>query len=274
MSDHSAQRRAMESEGSEGKAQTLPNPAVRSRRRFGRRALMLGAATTGAGVAATLAGGASAQAEPAGSAAVLLGKNNSAKSTTQVITRGGDGLKGQTYARDHSGVTGFDTSSASGGHGVYGRSVHGFGILGISEHGTGIVGQNSTAGQSGVAGIDMTAGSGGRGLFGQSSKGDAVFCTSESGTALHCTSPKGTALLVDGKAKFSNSGVTNVPAHHRTVKVTNGSVTPESIVLATIQKPQSGVYIEAAEPAAGSFTITLSAGPSSPLPIGWMILVH
>ncbi len=259
---------------SEGQAQISTSPAMRSRRRFGRRALMFGAATTGAGVAAALAGGATAQAEPAGSSAVLLGKDNSTRSTTQVITRGGDGLKGQTYARDHSGVVGFDTSTASGGHGVYGRSVHGFGILGISEHGTGIVGQNSTAGQSGVAGIDLTSGSGGRGLFGQSSKGDAIFCTSENGNALHCTSPKGTALVVEGKAKFSNSGVTNVPAHQKTVKITNGSVTPESIVLATIQKPQGGVYIEAAEPGAGSFTITLSASPSSPLPIGWMILVH
>jgi hypothetical protein len=267
MSDQTEQARAIES----GELAATP---ARSRRRFGRRALMLGAAATGAGVAASLAGGAGAEAAPDGSGAVQLGKNNSTHSTTQVITRGGSGLKGQTYASGQSGVVGFDTSTASGGHGVYGHSIHGFGILGISEHSSGIVGQNTTAGQSGVAGIDMTPGSGGHGVFGQSSKGDAVYCTSENGNALHCSSSKGNALFVEGKAKFSNSGVTDVPAHKKTLTISNGTVTPGSIVLATIQKPQSGVYIEAAEPGSGSFTITLSAAPSGPLPIGWMILVH
>jgi hypothetical protein len=235
---------------------------------------MLGAAATGAGVAASIAGGAGAEAAPEGSGAVQLGKNNSTNATTQVITHGGDGLKGQTYASSHSGVVGYDTSTSAGGHGVYGRSIHGFGILGISEKSSGIVGQNTSVGQSGVAGIDMTPTAGGHGVFGQSSKGDAIFCTSENGNALHCTSPKGTALLVEGKAKFSNSGVTNVPSHQTTVTISNSSVTPTSIVLATIQKPQSGVYIEAAQPGSGSFTITLNKAPSGPLPIGWMILVH
>jgi hypothetical protein len=270
MSDQSDQARAIESD----EQGATPASPARGRRRFGRRALMLGAAATGAGVAASIAGGAAAEAAPDASGAVLLGKDNSAKATTQVITRGGDGVKGQTFASGHSGVVGFDTSTASTGHGVYGHSIHGIGILGISEHSSGIVGQNTTVGKSGVAGIDMTPGAGGHGLFGQSSKGDAIFGTSENGAAVHCTSPKGMALNVEGRAKFSNSGVTSVPAHQKTVTISNASVTPTSIVLATIQKPQSGVYIEAAEPGSGSFTVTLSASPSSSLPIGWMILVH
>jgi hypothetical protein len=245
--------------------------AGRGRRRFGRRALMLGAAATGAGVAASLAGG-TAEAAPDSSGAVLLGKDNSTRSTTQVITRGGSGLKGQTYASGQSGVVGFDTSTEKGGHGVYGRSIHGFGILGISEHSTGIVGQNTTPGQSGVAGIDLAPGKGGSGLFGQSHGGDAILATSENGNALHCTSQHGTALLVEGKAKFSYSGVTSVPRGHKTVTVTHGGVTSSSIVIATIQKPQSGISIEGAEPGAGSFTITLTGSPSASVPVGWIIL--
>jgi hypothetical protein len=149
-----------------------------------RRALMLGAAAAGAGVAASLAGGGLAEAAPDAGGAVQLGKSNSAKATTQVITKAGDGLKGQTSATNHSGIVGSDTSSGTGGHGVYGNSVHGDGVLGVSAHKTGVVGQGSTAGQSGVAGIDASTKTGGHGVFGQSQHGDAVFATSLNGVAL------------------------------------------------------------------------------------------
>lgn len=92
---------------------------------------MLGAAATGAGVVASVAEAASGK-QPA----VLLGKANSAHVTTQVITRAGDGIKGQTFATGHSGVVGFDTSTTSSGHGLYGHSIHGLGVLGISQHST------------------------------------------------------------------------------------------------------------------------------------------
>jgi hypothetical protein len=38
------------------------------------------------------------------------------------------------------------------------------------------------------------------------------------------------------------------------------------------QRPQTGVYIEGAQPANGSFTITLSKNASSPLPVAWFVL--
>jgi hypothetical protein len=233
---------------------------------------MFGAAATGAGVAASLAGGSAADAAPDASKSVLLGASNSAKATTQVITRGGNGLKGQTFASGQSGVVGFDTSTATGGHGVYGNSEHGDGVLGISAHGDGVVGQTSTAGKSGVAGIDISKKSGAHGLFGQSPHGDAVYGTSESGVGVHCTSEKGTALLVEGKTKFSNSGVSFVSNGHTTATVSHSGVSSASIVLATIQKPESGVYIEGVETGSGSFTITLSKAPSAALPVGWFIL--
>ncbi len=248
------------------------SPAAKPRN-YGRRALMLGAAATGAGVAASLAGGGLADAaqgtEPAtpampdvNSAAVLLGKSNAAHGTTQVITKSGNGLKGQTFDKGQSGVVGFDTATVTGGHGVYGNSTHGDGVLGISQHGNGIVGQGSTPGKSGVVGIDAAPGGGGNAVFAQSHHGTAVLATSGSGVALH----------VEGVAKFSHSGVVSIPGGHQTATVHTSGVSEGSIVLATIQRPESGVSIEGATAGSGSFTITLSKKPTNAITVGWLVL--
>lgn len=233
---------------------------------------MLGAAATGAGVAATIAGGGAAEAAPNGQGAVLLGKSNSAHGTTQVITRAGNGLKGQTFAKGQSGVAGYDTSTASGGHGLYGNSIHGFGVLGISQHSTGVVGQGSTVGQSGVAGIDLTATTGAHGLFGQSQHGDGVYATSPNGVAVRGQSAHGLALHVQGKAKFSHSGVATVSSGHMTATVNVPGMTSSNIVLATIQNPQTGICVAGAQASSGSFTIMLTASSESSIKVGWMVL--
>jgi hypothetical protein len=238
----------------------------------GRRAVMLGAAAAGAGVAASLAGGGLAEAAPDAGGAVQLGKSNSAKATTQVITKAGDGLKGQTSATNHSGVVGFDTSTGTGGHGVYGNSVHGDGVLGISAHKTGVVGQGSTVNQSGVAGVDVTPTTGGHGVFGQSQHGDAVFATSSNGVALRGQSAHGLALHVEGKAKFAHSGTVTVPSGHKTAHVSVPGMTASNIVLATIQNPQDGIFLEGAAAGSGGFTVTLSASTESSVKVGWMVL--
>jgi hypothetical protein len=246
---------------------SAPSPLHR-----GRRAVMLGAAAAGAGVAATLAGGGLAEAAPDAGAAVQLGKSNSAKATTQVITKGGDGLKGQTSATNHSGIVGFDTSTGTGGHGVYGNSVHGDGVLGISAHKTGVVGQGSTVNQSGVAGVDVTPTTGGHGVFGQSQHGDAVFATSPNGVALRGESAHGLALHVEGKAKFARSGTVSVPSGHKTAHVSVPGMTASNIVLATIQNPQDGIFLEGAAAGSGGFTVTLSGSTESSVKVGWMVL--
>lgn len=264
MSDQAGQARENKPAGDDS-----PAPSTAHR---GRRAVMLGAAAAGAGVAASLAGGSLAEAAPDAGSAVQLGKSNSAKATTQVITKGGDGLKGQTSATNHSGIVGFDTSSGTGGHGVYGNSVHGDGVLGISAHKTGVVGQGSTVGQSGVAGIDVTPAVGGHGLFGQSQHGDGLYATSPNGVALRGQSAHGLALHVEGKAKFANSGVVTVPSGHKTANVHVSGLTSSNIVLATIQNPQSGIFIEGAAAGSGSFTVTLSGSTESSIKVGWLVL--
>lgn len=264
MSDQQEEHRATDPATDEG--QVAP-PG-----RFGRRALMLGAAATGAGMAASVAGGGTAEAAPGKQPAVLLGKSNAAHATTQVTTRTGDGLKGQTFAKGHSGVVGFDTSTASGGHGLYGHSINGSGVLGISQHGNGVTGLTSTVGESGVAGIDQTATAGAHGVFGQSDHGDAVHATSLHGTALLGQSTHGLALHVQGKAKFGHSGVATVAGGHTSVTVSVPGISASDIVLATIQQPQPGISVAGAHASSGSLTITLTGSTEGSVRVGWLVL--
>ena len=277
--------------------------------RYGRRALMLGAAATGAGVAASLVGGGMAEAAPDLSPPVLLGKTSTASGTTRVVSRGGSGLAGRAATKGQSGVTGYDTFAGGSGlsSGVTGHSENGYGVNGISVRHTGVVGTSFRVGQSGTAGIDFCTTKGAQGIYGQSNNGNgvfgisfkgngvvgesntpghsgivgldraphsgnAVFAQSHDGTAVLATSENGTALHVEGKAKFKNSGVATVPGGQKTVTVKVAGLTASGLVLATIQRPQAGVFIEAAQPGAGSFKITLSKNASSALPIAWFVI--
>ena len=180
---------------------------------YGRRALMLGAAGAGAGIAAGLVG--SGQAQAANGNPVLLGESNSATRATAVSSRSSDGLQGTTSADLQSGVVGSDSSSG-GGFGVSASSKHGFGVAatapegtgvyggtgpaaspfgvsgsyglygedtstggghgvaGASTNGTGVRGTTQANGQSGIAGIDTSAG-GGHGSYGRSSNGTGAY---------------------------------------------------------------------------------------------------
>jgi hypothetical protein len=274
--------------------------------RFGRRALMLGAAAAGAGAAASLVGGGGvAEAAPAGG--IQLGKNNTTTGSTTVISKKGTGLSGRTSSKGQAGVSGIDSNKAKGSFGVLGESGHGTAILGISQGGDGVVGQGKTEGQSGVAGLDFCKTKGAHGLYGQSNLGDgvfgisfggngvvgqantpgmsavvgvdmagkngnAVFAQSHHGTAVAALSVSGVALHVEGRAKFKNSGTVSVPAGSSSVKVSVAGLTSANIVLATIQNPQSGVFIEGAQPGAGSFTITLSKKAPAAVHVGWFVI--
>jgi hypothetical protein len=252
---------------------TEPNSAARSARpmrRYGRRAIMFGAAATGAGVAASLAPGA-AQAAPEAGSAVQLGKNNSAHATTQIITKAGDGLKAQTNAAGHAGLNGVDAGSSSSGHGIYGLSAHGTAIYGLGQNGNGVVGQTNGNGKSGAAGIDNSPG-GGNGVFGQSAKGVAVWGSSTHGTGVRASSEHGIALQVNGKARLQNSGVIVVPSGQNSITHSFSGVTTATLVFATIQTPQPGLALEGAKPGNGSFTLTFSKKTSGELRVAWMLL--
>ena len=265
--------------------------------RYGRRAVILGAAATGAGMAADLVAGGTADAAPDSGSPVLLGKSNSTHGTTSVSSSGGTGLSGHTATHGAAGVSGFDTSS-TGSFAVYGKSTHGTGVLGSSTHKSGVTGLTFTPQQSGVAGIDMCPTKGAHGVYGQTNHGFGVFgigikggggvggqsqvsgqnavaafdTAPSGGTALFGQSKTGFALRIQGKFKMSLSGVAVVPAGQRTATVNCAGMTASSMVFATIQQAQSGVHIEGAEPGIESFTIRLSQNPTAAIPVAWFVL--
>lgn len=221
--------------------------------RHGRRALILGVAAAGAGLAADLVASGTADAAPDTAKPVLLSKINLASGSTVVGSAHANGLEGHTHTKGFSGVSGIDFSKAKGSNGVYGQTNHGFGVYGIGiGGGNGVGGHSNTSGHNAVFGMD-SAPSGGTALLGQSAHG--------------------LALHAEGKVKFStSSGVTTVPGGQRTATVQVGGMTASCKVFATIQQPQSGVHIEGAEPGRESFTLTLSKNPSAPLRVAWFVL--
>jgi hypothetical protein len=185
---------------------------------------------------------------------------------------GSAGVYGQTSSAGHAGVHGTDTSGVPGGYGVYGTSDNGYGVYGIAPSpGTGnggVFGQFGTGSLtslppflvSGVVGADLSVGNIG------------VSGLSIAGTGVLAGSTTGTALQVEGRVQFTTSGVSTVKKGNTTVTVTASAVTASTLVLATLQRAQSGVYIAAAEPKAGSFTITLTKAATADLPVGWFFI--
>ena len=83
----------------------------------------------------------------------------------------------------------------------------------------------------------------------------------------------GTALKVEGKAVFSRSGKTLIPAGAVKLVVSLSGVTTSSIVLATPQKHVIGYTVESAVPAAGSSTLWLNrAAPTGGPTVGCFVL--
>jgi hypothetical protein len=276
--------------------------------RYARRALLLGVAAAGAGAAVGLSGStdASASRDPA----VMLGSANTETTTTSITNKKGTAFEGTTSANGHYGVHGKDTSPGVNSYGVLGTSANNIGVRGFSAGNTAVLGESdkfigvggTTLGNGafGVVGTDNSP-KGGTGVLGQSTRGNGVYGAvgfitgtrgqkavlgedsstgggygvygvSVNGAGVYATSPSGTALHVVGKAEFSNSGVATIPGGDKAVTVTVSGVTTSSIVLATIQKLQSGTAVAAAVPASGSFTITLTQATTADTPVGWFVV--
>jgi len=152
-----------------------PEPEDPSSRTYRRRALMLGTAAAGAGAAVSFVARpeVAAAESPDGAGKVVLGKANTATTTTSI----------SMSVDDNAGVAGFDTSSG-GGYGVAGVSTSGYGIHGVSTDGVGAYGETQADGQGGVEGIDVSSG-GGYGVSGSSTKGKGVYGESTDSDGLH-----------------------------------------------------------------------------------------
>jgi hypothetical protein len=241
-----------------------PAPA----RRFDRRALLLGAAGTGAGITAGLvAGAAPAQAAQANGTPVELGESNTATGTTAISTNSGYGLwasstghagvRGDTTLATSSGVSGHDDSGSASGTGTAGTSTNGTGVSGASTTGAGVLGR-STANA---------------GVFGSSDTGFGVLAAN----GAFSISGDG-ALGVLGPAVFSRSGIATVtgtkkkPKSSVVVSALQGPLTPASMILATSQSSAAGVAYAVPDLKAKSFTIHLTKSVSTPVKIAWLII--
>lgn len=182
-------------------------------------------------------------------------------------------------------------STGRGYTGVEGRadaSAESIGVLGTSNLGTGMVGvSGSTAGiagdtsESGVYGYSDTS-SNSTGVWGDTDGGIGAAGTGDWGVlgagnigvvalsggnapaypasaAIFAYAPTTrNALQVNGKVALSRSGRISIAAGRRSYTKALAGVTSTSLVIATLQTLRSGVYIAAAVPAAGKFTVHLN----------------
>jgi hypothetical protein len=160
------------------------------------------------------------------------------------------------------------SASVAGGRGVYGENfADGDGVYGVSDGaGAGVhgVGNGGPAVQA-----EDTSDAGAYGVLATSIAGTAV--------AAEATNPAGTALLVRGRAVFSNCGIATVPGSVATprqaVNVNNVALTTNSLVVATLQANIAGVFVASAVPHAttGTVTINLNQPVSQHIKVGWFV---
>ncbi len=278
--------------------------------RYGRRALMLGAAT-GVGVAAASTIGATAAGAAQGDA-VLQGEDNTTGTAqrTGVFSLNNDavgiladgnnnygvqgqdnssgtdgigvlgqsvngiGVEGTTSGDGENGVFGNDTSE-DGGIGVYGESVSGVGVKGFSSDNIGVFGYGTVAGIWGTT--DENNFNAVVGTDTSENGGYGVVGSSIQGTGVYCEGPI-VALHVEGVATFSRSGSATVPGSstqaHSTVKVTGVALSESSLILATPQTHVIGVGVAAVVPdvTANTFTIQLTESIKVPMDVAWFIV--
>jgi len=135
-------------------------------------------------------------------------------------------------------------------------------IVGLAINGSGSGSANGIFGSSGS----------GTGVAGSSSSGTGVSGASGTGTGVNASSTSGLALNVQGKVQFSRSGSSNVASGNNSRVVIVPNMTPSSLVLVTLQKFVAGVYIVAAQPQNGKFTVHLNTNAPSNMRVAWMVI--
>lgn len=203
------------------------------------------------------------------------------------------------------GVYGTNTSSSAG---VVGDSVNAVGVAGwsgstvthadIAGITAGVLGHSGAAGAAGVLGLGGDVGVEAGGIIGVFAAGtpavvgigDGLGPPGQFGTGVYGYSggvppappdnvgvyARGdggtTALRVQGKAAFSRSGRAAVSAGQSSKVVTMAGVTSASLVLVTLRTRRSGVYVAAAVPAAGKFTVYLNKAVTAATYFAYLVL--
>lgn len=173
------------------------------------------------------------------------------------------------YGHLSSGVA--TSGTATSGTGVLGTSTSGTGVRGTSSSGAGVVGSSSTGdaiqgssvanGKHGVIGTD-TSPTGGTGVSGVSTHGVGVRATSTTGDALY----------VNGKTHFTRAGSGTIAAGHTNLAVSVSGLTSSSLVLVTLQRAVTGVYVLGVNVTTGHFTAYINTAAPSSIKFAWFVL--
>lgn len=188
--------------------------------------------------------------------AVIAGQTNTEDQTTA--------LRNTNFSVDCSiPFLGATAVMGCGGTGVEGRgSVIGvigdgptYGVSGTTKTGTGVYGSNS--GSTGIGVKGETGGTGSAVYGNATANGVGVFGDTTNGIGVEAKSTNGPALLVQGKAQFSRSGIAYVPAPGNRYKVNLAGTNAQTMVLATVQQG-GGYFVKSVVPTSGSFTIFIN----------------
>jgi hypothetical protein len=180
-----------------------------------------------------------------------------------------------------SGGNAFLALSKGSGTGVEGDSSSGTGVSGSSGSGYGVLGNSDSTVQAGVRANNTGSGpalyaqsQSGRGVEGHSGSGVGVLAVADGNPPATALKTQG-ASSFNGKTSFSRSGKITVSAGTSSATKTGVNLTSTSLVLATIQANQSGIYVQGVTQVAGtsgSFTIHLNKNTPVNLPVAWFIV--
>lgn len=181
-------------------------------------------------------------------------------SATDKTSISNDGSSSQTDG------TGLEVYGAGfGGNGLFAQSFGSNAAVEADANGAanGITGTSGASIASGVYGENT---GGGFGMAGRVTNGGvAVLADSAGGT--------GVALRTTGTLQFQNrSGIATIASGRKSVTVTLAAVTATSMVTATVQQT-GGYFVQAAVPAAESFTVYINKAPTTPATVKISYLV-
>jgi hypothetical protein len=256
---------------------------------WSRRALLAGAASGAAALAATVIAPGAALAGSDGD--VVLGTANPTTSPTTITnstadqnafaaTASGDGVALEGSTTNGVGVHGVVSAPTglsgvpTGVKGEVAGGDIGFGVIGTAEVGVsgagviGVAGDSQTIGGAGILGYGEAIGCGVYGAVGGNPpagpRGVGVYAVS--------TEPGLTALRVDGGARFSRSGRLSVAKGKSSVSKSVAGMTRYSLVLATLQSPVAGTWVASAVAGTGTFTVRFNRALPAAGVVGWFVI--